>query len=441
MKAITSAWPALNGVIQYSAAPTQAATKAPRNQARSEKLRLIWRATGRRRSQRLASSCDDLRHGGTRRPGRTAGRRRAPRSPGKSQQQQRRRMRQAVDADHDAPLDLGVALEEAVRVAGQRADHRQREEDVDRDEDGEQVEVARATITYCTRQHEEEGQDQRAVVAAPGVLQRDELAQREEGEQAEEQRRARPAPRTTPARTARVPTHTARRSRRKRSPRRAWRPARARAARSATRPAVSSSSAPNRITNSSATCSSTRQTGAGCRVSSLQAVRGRRREHGGRARDRGRSACLPRARAASARRRSPCTGSAPAPPRPWASRAARCRSRPGSAARAGNCSARWYRPLLKACGSPLLLRVPSGKMTSESPWRKRVGERLERVLVVGALSRHVDRVEDLARDPVLERGSRSSSRLAAIGRVVLRRSFGSAAQISTQSRWLWWLAK
>src|SRR5206468_3479045 len=33
----------------------------------------------------------------------------------------------------------------------------------------------------------------------------------------------------------------------------------------------------------------------------------------------------------------------------------------------GNASAKWNSPLLKSCGSPLLLRVPSGKMTSESP--------------------------------------------------------------------------
>ena len=39
----------------------------------------------------------------------------------------------------------------------------------------------------------------------------------------------------------------------------------------------------------------------------------------------------------------------------------------GTSCTSGNCSARWYRPLLNTCGSPLLLRVPSGKMTSESP--------------------------------------------------------------------------
>ena len=39
----------------------------------------------------------------------------------------------------------------------------------------------------------------------------------------------------------------------------------------------------------------------------------------------------------------------------------------GTSRTSGNCCARWYSPLLKACGSPLLLRVPSGKMTSESP--------------------------------------------------------------------------
>jgi hypothetical protein len=112
----------------------------------------------------------------------------------------------------------------------------------------------------------------------------------------------------------------------------------------------------------------------------------------------------------------------------------------GISCTSGNCSARWYSPLLNGCGSPLLLRVPSGKITSESPLRSASIQRLQRVLVVGALARHVHRVEDLARDPVLEAAWPSSSR-ARRWAVVARSSRGSAAQISTQSRWLWWLAK
>ena len=121
-------------------------------------------------------------------------------------------------------------------------------------------------------------------------------------------------------------------------------------------------------------------------------------------------ACLRRHRAASARRRSPSTGSAPAPLRPWASRAARCRSTPGSAARSGNCSARWYRPALNGCGSPLLLRVPSGKITSESPLRSASTSGSSGSSSSVRYAAHVHRVEHLARQPVLERARASSSR-------------------------------
>ena len=47
----------LNGVIQNSSAPTTAAASAPASQARYENERSMCRATGRRRSQRLVSSC------------------------------------------------------------------------------------------------------------------------------------------------------------------------------------------------------------------------------------------------------------------------------------------------------------------------------------------------------------------------------------------------
>ena len=55
-----------------------------------------------------------------------------------SQRQQRRHVADAVDADHQPPLQLGDALQEARGVAAQRGDDRQEQEDVDRDEDREQ---------------------------------------------------------------------------------------------------------------------------------------------------------------------------------------------------------------------------------------------------------------------------------------------------------------
>ena len=97
-------------------------------------------------------------------------------------------MRQAEHADHDAPLDLGVALQEAVRVTGHRADHRDGQEGVDGDEDREQVKVPVAHQQILQRQHGEEGQDQAAVVAAPGGQQSDVFAQSQEGQHSKQQR-------------------------------------------------------------------------------------------------------------------------------------------------------------------------------------------------------------------------------------------------------------
>src|SRR3546814_971843 len=53
--------------------------------------------------------------------------------------QQRRRVADAVDRDHHAPLDLGGALEELLRIAAEHRQRRQRKECVDRDEDREQA--------------------------------------------------------------------------------------------------------------------------------------------------------------------------------------------------------------------------------------------------------------------------------------------------------------
>ena len=67
-------------------------------------------------------------------------------------------------------------------------------------------------------------------------------------------------------------------------------------------------------------------------------------------------------------------------------------------------------------------------------------QRLQRVLLVGALPVDVDRMEDLGGDPLLQR--RRGPVVAGGDRPRRRAQFvRSAAQISTQSRWLWWLAK
>ena len=63
------------------------------------------------------------------------------------------------------------------------------------------------------RQHDEEGQQQAAVVAAPRVRQRDELAQREERDARRTAASRRTAPDTQASQNSTAPTHTARRSR------------------------------------------------------------------------------------------------------------------------------------------------------------------------------------------------------------------------------------
>jgi hypothetical protein len=106
------------------------------------------------------------------------------------EQQERRRVAHAVDADRDSPLDLRGPLEESERIVGERADDGDREEDVDRDEHREGVDEAHADEHVLHRQDHEEGEQEGAVVGAPRVGEGDELAQREERDEAEQKRRA-----------------------------------------------------------------------------------------------------------------------------------------------------------------------------------------------------------------------------------------------------------
>ena len=93
---IASAASGLNGVTQYSSTPTTAAAPAPAPNARHENERLIARATGRRRSRRLATSWPSWAATTTRTRNRT---RKAPRSlvARQVEQEQRRRVAHAVD--------------------------------------------------------------------------------------------------------------------------------------------------------------------------------------------------------------------------------------------------------------------------------------------------------------------------------------------------------
>ena len=86
-------------------------------------------------------------------------------------------MAHAIDAHHDAPLQLGITLQKAGGVIGQRAHHRDRQEHVNRDEHGEQVEMLRSHQPILHGQHHKKSQHQAAVVASARGRQRHELAQ------------------------------------------------------------------------------------------------------------------------------------------------------------------------------------------------------------------------------------------------------------------------
>jgi hypothetical protein len=109
------------------------------------------------------------------------------------ERQQRGHVAHAINADHEGPLDLGGALEEMLAVAGQRAARRHEDERIDRDEDREEPIPLHGDEVVLQRRDDEEGPEQRAVVAGPRGRERDELAQREERHEAEQDHRAQAA--------------------------------------------------------------------------------------------------------------------------------------------------------------------------------------------------------------------------------------------------------
>ena len=292
---------------------------------------------------------------------------------------------------------LALRSRKRSRVAGQRAEHRDGQEHVDRDEDGEQVEAAQPDQHVLQRQHDEEGQDQAAVVAAPGVRQRDELAQRQEGEHAEQQRRAdRPRHPGQPEHQRADPQ----RAQVAQLPRVLVRAARCPAARSVrTNTAMlASASRPNRITNSSATCCSTPSERSAFMCSATAAAR----------------TTAARARSRKSRLSSPGSQLHRRAEGDGAQDRHRHHLALGHDAlhvvdpdrdqlHAGELLGQVVQPALEGQRLALVAARALGKDDQRVALLQRLDQRLQRVLVVGALAADVDRVEDLARQPVLER--------------------------------------
>ena len=84
---------------------------------------------------------------------------------GEVQHQQRGHMAHAVDADHDAPLQLGIALQKTLRVIGQSAYEWQRQKNIDRNEHRKHVKVLGANQPILHGQNAEKSQHQTAMVA------------------------------------------------------------------------------------------------------------------------------------------------------------------------------------------------------------------------------------------------------------------------------------
>lgn len=74
-------------------------------------------------------------------------------------------MAHAINADHDAPLQFRIALQKALWVIGQRADHRNCKKHIHRDKHGDQIKPFGDHEPELRRQHHKKRQHQAAVVA------------------------------------------------------------------------------------------------------------------------------------------------------------------------------------------------------------------------------------------------------------------------------------
>ena len=115
-------------------------------------------------------------------------------------------MAQAVDADHQARLDLGGAFQKPLVVAGQGHPGRNEQERVHRNQHAKELILILCHQHVLQRREHKEHPEQRAMIAQPRGRERDELAQRPKRNQPEQDHGGRAAtdcPAETP-RPARV---------------------------------------------------------------------------------------------------------------------------------------------------------------------------------------------------------------------------------------------
>ena len=109
---------------------------------------------------------------------------------GNAQIEQRRNMRDAIDANHHRPLRRRRAREEKAAVAGKRGGNRHKKKGINRNKRGEQVEIARIHQHILQRQNEVITQHHHPVITAAAVHQREKLAQGKKRHQPEQKHRA-----------------------------------------------------------------------------------------------------------------------------------------------------------------------------------------------------------------------------------------------------------
>ncbi len=105
------------------------------------------------------------------------------------EQEQGRRVADAEDREHQAPLDFRGSLQEVVRDALQNRKYRQEKESVDRDQDGQHRLPVDPDQPILQRDEEVEGRGDGRMVARMGRRQREELAQAIEGHEREQDER------------------------------------------------------------------------------------------------------------------------------------------------------------------------------------------------------------------------------------------------------------
>src|SRR5688500_7086490 len=93
---------------------------------------------------------------------------------------------EAINAHHQAPLNFRGALEEALAIAIHSAARGQNQEGIDRNEDDEEVEPIQREQVILHGNHDEEREEEAAVIGEAGRRERNEFAESPEGTEGEE---------------------------------------------------------------------------------------------------------------------------------------------------------------------------------------------------------------------------------------------------------------